>query len=100
SVLPSANFRDNTKMVSAYTTPEDVKMAEKQRNYKSLPPAKQQEQDKWAQQKLIMYDNTCPMGFGFVPHYQVGYEGYRCQGGTHLVTHELLAEGKGGLYTI
>ncbi|KAL5324395.1 hypothetical protein ACEPPN_008940 [Leptodophora sp. 'Broadleaf-Isolate-01'] len=73
-------------------------MADKQRKYKSLTPAEQRQQDKWSQKKLVGYVGTCAMSYK--PHHQAGYEGYMCLGGAHLVTHALLAEGKGGYYKV
>ncbi|PVH84351.1 hypothetical protein DL98DRAFT_357996, partial [Cadophora sp. DSE1049] len=100
SMLPSENFRDDTKFKTSYTKPEDVKMAEKQRKYTSLPPEEQKEQDKWAHDKLKTHLSACPEGYSWTPWKQKGFEGYRCQGGAHLVTHELLAEGQEGLYSL
>jgi len=100
SVLPSGNFRDETKFRTAYTAPADVKMTEKQRLYTSLLPAEQKEQDKWAHEKLKAHLSACPEGYSWVPWTQKGYEGYRCRAGGHLVTHKLLSEGQDGFYML
>ncbi|KAG4436866.1 hypothetical protein IFR05_007672 [Cadophora sp. M221] len=100
SAHPSTRVRQNTNFTTAYTKPEDIEMAEKQKKYKTLTAAEQRQQDKWAQKKLMGLIDACPSGFRYELYHQVGYEGYRCQGGAHLITHTLLAEGKGGYYTM
>jgi len=59
----------------------------------SLPPDQQAQQDAWAFQQLPNFD-FCPAGLDWsrVEH------GYRCTGGYHFVTHELLAQETPGYY--
>jgi len=61
----------------------------------SLPPAEKAEQAKGAQTKLSQH-STCVAG---LPCKKVA-SGYQCTGygGAHIVTHELLAEGKRRFY--
>ncbi|KAK0107077.1 hypothetical protein ONS95_003786 [Cadophora gregata] len=100
SILPSADFRDDTKLKTGYTKPEDIRMAEKQRRYTTLPLAEQKEQDRWAHEKLQTHLSSCPEGYRWTPWTQKGFEGYRCQGGAHLITHKLLAEGQDGVFLL
>ncbi|TVY34175.1 hypothetical protein LOCC1_G008738 [Lachnellula occidentalis] len=78
---------------STLKTSYDVKMATRQTQIESLSSAERKEQDKWAQTQLSQH-STCVMGLGWLKNNR----GYQCSGGGHLVTHELLAEGKGGVY--
>jgi hypothetical protein len=41
-----------------------------------------------------MHGKTCPAELGWVRT----SNGYKCQGGFHVVSHKLLAEGRGGMY--
>lgn len=81
---------------SGYTNPHDIKMASRQTRIESLPPHERQEKDKWAQDKLRSSSALCPQGF----LWDRIDGGYICQGGTHRVSDELLAEGKGGIYRV
>ena len=92
------------KFRTAFTDPKDIEMAEKQTRLKTLKPEELEKQHKWAQEKLQTH-GLCPAGFTWW-EYNKGVdeagnhlEGYRCWAGNHLVTHELLAEAKGGCYT-
>ncbi|KAH6713819.1 hypothetical protein BKA61DRAFT_50501 [Leptodontidium sp. MPI-SDFR-AT-0119] len=90
---------------TTYTNDHDKTMALRQLAIDKLSENQQKEQDDWAQQKLIEF-GACPAGFGWRKYtVQPGYSqfnGYRCFGGasTHLVAHQLLAEGRPGLYII
>ncbi|KAH7356627.1 hypothetical protein BKA65DRAFT_592203 [Rhexocercosporidium sp. MPI-PUGE-AT-0058] len=91
------------KFKTAFTNPKDIEMAEKQTRIASLKPAERIKQEEWAQEKLQIH-GTCPAGFSWW-EYNDGVNtngrkllGYRCFGGNHLVTHELLAAGDGGCY--
>ncbi|PVH84350.1 hypothetical protein DL98DRAFT_611025 [Cadophora sp. DSE1049] len=91
------------KFKTAFTDPKDIKMAEKQTRMKTLTPDELEKQHKWAQEKLKTH-GLCPAGYKWWKYNkgvdQAGnhLEGYRCYAGNHLVTHELLAEAKGGCY--
>ncbi|KAH7407772.1 hypothetical protein BKA64DRAFT_706178 [Cadophora sp. MPI-SDFR-AT-0126] len=91
------------KFKTAFTDPRDIEMAEKQIRLKTLKPDELEKQHKWAQEKLQSH-GLCPAGYKWW-EYNKGVdeagnqlEGYRCYAGNHLVTHELLAEAKGGCY--
>ncbi|KAG4422596.1 hypothetical protein IFR04_004217 [Cadophora malorum] len=97
--IPST-FAAKTAFKSTY----DISMAEKQTKIAELKGEELVEQEKWAREKLKAHAGTCPMGFNWgrfkqnaVPR-QVEMEGYRCLGGAHFVTHELLSQGKGEVY--
>jgi hypothetical protein len=68
-------------------------MATKQLRIDTLSRAERVEQEKWAEGQLKMHDMSCPAN---MPWYRIP-EGYQCYGRGHIATHELLAEGKGGL---
>ena len=87
---PSANIGQ-----SLLRTTYDVQMASKQTLIDSLPPVERQKQEKWAQDQLIHNAGSCVAGFAW----DRVKGGYRCQGKHHMVTDELLAEGKGGYYS-
>lgn len=78
---------------SIFTTPEDIQMASRQLMIDTLPPQQREEQERWAQ-SIIGRVKTCPQNFPWVR--RAG--GYQCAGGRHVITDELLAEGKGGIY--
>ena len=97
--IPST-FAAKTAFKSTY----DISMAEKQTKIAELKGEELVEQEKWAQEKLKAHAGTCPMGFNWgrfkqkaIPG-QVEMDGYRCLGGAHFVTHELLSQGKGEVY--
>ncbi|RDL32025.1 uncharacterized protein BP5553_09427 [Venustampulla echinocandica] len=77
-----------------YTNPHDIEMASRQTRIESLPPHERKEQDEWVQSKLNLHSHVCPVGF----LWDRIDGGYICQGGSHRVTDELLADGRGGLY--
>ncbi|KAH7395959.1 hypothetical protein BKA64DRAFT_724174 [Cadophora sp. MPI-SDFR-AT-0126] len=97
--IPSA-FASKTAFKSTY----DISMAGRQTKIAELKGEELVEQEKWAQDKLKAHAGTCPMGYNWsrfkqnaLPG-QVEMEGYRCLGGNHFVTHELLSQGKGDIY--
>jgi len=71
-------------------------MAARQTKFNSLAPAEKEKQEKWAQTQLQQNAGKCKVGFGW---FRVLSDGYICGGGSHMVTDELLVEGKGGYYT-
>jgi len=81
------------KMPSQYKDNRDKTMASRQVNIESLPPNELAEQEKWAQQRLPEI-GPCPAGFDWTRV----ENGYRCSGGSHFITHELLAAGIPGYY--
>ncbi|KAL2075089.1 hypothetical protein VTL71DRAFT_31 [Oculimacula yallundae] len=86
---------------TAFTSKRDIKMAQKQTKISKLRGEELKEQEEWAKEKLRDHAGTCPMGFSWYRYTepacgdQEEYEGYRCQGGQHLVTREMVARGKG-----
>ena len=69
-------------------------MAARQTQIESMAPRERAEQEQWAQAQLAQNAGTCVAGFSWSRI----EGGYRCRGGAHMVTDELLAEGKGGYY--
>ncbi|CAG8975599.1 hypothetical protein HYALB_00006806 [Hymenoscyphus albidus] len=67
-------------------------MARRQLEFELLNAAEQAIQERWAQQQLARQHEPCVMGFGW----QRIEGGYACDGGSHIVTDELLIEGNGG----
>lgn len=80
---------------SIFTSPNDTAMAARQTRINTLPPNDRVQQEQWAQ-RLIQRMGACPVGFDWTRE----RDGYRCNGGTHAVTDELLAEGLGALYKV
>lgn len=78
---------------SKFKTQHDVDMASRQVKYQQMNHAEKKKQDEWVH-NFIQYAGPCPHGFTWE---RVKY-GYVCNGGNHLCTDELLAEGKGGFY--
>ncbi|KAM3073604.1 hypothetical protein ACMFMF_006807 [Clarireedia jacksonii] len=78
---------------SHFKNAHDFAMASKQVRYKELSHQEQKEQDTWAS-SYIEHAGPCPSGFDWVRVQQ----GYICNGGHHLTTDALVAEGKGGFY--
>ncbi|TVY45896.1 hypothetical protein LSUB1_G000491 [Lachnellula subtilissima] len=91
--MPSRLDGPESQSQSTLKTSYDVKMATRQLQIESLSSVEKNEQDKWALSQLSLH-STCVMGL----EWRKSVNGYRCSGGGHLVTNELLAEGKGGLY--
>jgi len=69
----------------------NTRMATRQTQYQQLPLQDQQDQEQWAQNQLSQSWDKCDQGYQWIR--DVG--GYRCSGGSHFVTDELVAEGKG-----
>jgi hypothetical protein len=78
---------------SHFKSAHDFSMASKQVHYEELSRQEQKEQDSWAV-SYIEHAGPCPAGFAWVRVQQ----GYVCDGGHHLMTDALVAEGKGGFY--
>ncbi|KAF7935246.1 uncharacterized protein EAE97_008153 [Botrytis byssoidea] len=79
---------------SKFKSQHDVKMASQQVRYQEMTYEEKKKQDEWVR-NFIVYAGPCPAGFGWE---RVKY-GYVCNGGNHLCTDDLLAEGKGGFYS-
>jgi hypothetical protein len=80
---------------TAFTSPHDIIMASRQTQYESLSPQEQKKQEEWAQEKVQTL-GPCPAGFRWLR--VTG--GYNCEPGTHWTSDELVAEGRGGYYTL
>ncbi|TGO76782.1 hypothetical protein BELL_0137g00080 [Botrytis elliptica] len=99
----SSSSRQPSMMRAATTAPPDAKskfksqrdinMASQQVRYQEMNYEEKKKQDEWVRE-FIVYAGPCPAGFSWerVKH------GYVCNGGNHLCTDDLLAEGKGGFY--
>jgi hypothetical protein len=81
---------------SVLADPNDQRMASRQTRYSSMAPAEQRAQNAWAQ-GIIMGTGVCPQDFGWQ---RVEPHGYQCLGKHHLITDELLAQGRGGLWLV
>lgn len=95
--LPMQLQRSRASAASASSllrSTHDQGMASQQSRIDSLPPAERQKQEAWAQYQLQQIQGTCVAGFAWGRI----QGGYRCHGGHHMVTDELLAEGRGGCY--
>ncbi|KAK0120091.1 hypothetical protein ONS95_011504 [Cadophora gregata] len=99
-----------TSMKSVHVTEKDKEMAKKQLKIEELSEKELEEQETWALEKLIQC-GRCPQNWGWerytAPAGYEKYNGYRCCGSpvpgarhVHMISHELLAEGKGGLYIL
>ncbi|RFU34973.1 hypothetical protein B7463_g1368, partial [Scytalidium lignicola] len=76
---------------SIYKSALDQQMASRQTQIDTLSPDERKKQEEWAQTQLNIV-GVCVAGF----LWDRVDGGYRCRGGNHLVTDELLAEGHGG----
>ena len=87
---------------STFHSPYDQKMASRQMYYTSMTPHERRGQEAWAQAQLAMNAGLCVAGWawarvdGWLGSGPIG--GYRCHGGFHFVTDELLVQGQGGCY--
>ncbi|KAK0130084.1 hypothetical protein ONS96_000619 [Cadophora gregata f. sp. sojae] len=90
-----ANFK------TAFKDDHDIEMAAKQTRIAELTGEELIEQEKWAFEKLKAHAGSCPMGFSWNRYTQEAcgeqerLDGYRCAGGGHFVSHEMVAEGEG-----
>jgi len=60
-----------------------------------MAPDERKKQERWAQ-SIVQKTASCPEWY----EWDRIENGYHCQGGHHLITDELLAEGKGGVYAV
>ncbi|TGO38179.1 hypothetical protein BHYA_0080g00270 [Botrytis hyacinthi] len=79
---------------SKFKSQHDINMASQQVRYQEMTYEEKKKQDEWVR-NFIVYAGPCPAGFAWE---RVKY-GYVCNGGNHLCTDDLLAEGKGGFYS-
>jgi len=89
---------------TTYTSKYDQQMASRQTRIATLSPIDRQEQEKWAQSKLSQSAGACLDGYGWeraeICAQTGGMRGYRCTGGGHFVTDDLLAEGTKKCYVV
>ena len=78
---------------SVLTNSRDITMASRQMKYKTLPPQVKQEQDAWAHERIHI-TGVCPNAWSW---HRID-DGYRCFGGTHVITDHELAKGKGAFF--
>lgn len=91
STVPSDfSNRGTSSAASKPMTLYDSKMSARQTMFNKLPTEERKEQEIWAQQRLRA-SSFCVRGFDWL---RIS-GGYRCKGGYHIVTDELLAEGRG-----
>ncbi|KAG9232601.1 hypothetical protein BJ875DRAFT_353375, partial [Amylocarpus encephaloides] len=87
---------------STLTTQHDHQMAARQTRIEALTREERIKQEEWARTQLTMNANKCPLGFDWARRDEL--KGYRCQpggmDGTHLITDELLAEGRARFFAI
>ena len=79
---------------TTFSSDSDIQMASRQVLIETLPHHERQQQETWEQDQLNYNHDKCSAGYAWV---RIN-GGYKCAGGFHLVTDELLAEGKGGYY--
>ncbi|KAH7305722.1 hypothetical protein BKA65DRAFT_520574 [Rhexocercosporidium sp. MPI-PUGE-AT-0058] len=100
--VESKAVKSAPKFKTVFTDDRDVAMAEKQTKIAELKGEELEEQEKWALEKLKAHAGTCIAGFTWIRHVieaageQKRLDGYRCAGGAHFVTHEMVAKGEGG----
>lgn len=73
----------------------DRRYASRQTRIGSMGRAEHTSQDNWAREQIGL-SGHCPMGFTW----RRVDPGYHCRGGLHLITDELLAEGRRGIFVI
>jgi len=85
---------------SIYTNPKDAERAAKQTRYNSMNAEEKKEQDKWVQKNVFDKSAPCPSGYTWerVPGHRS--DGYICNGGNHLVTDAMIADGRGGFWIL
>ncbi len=94
---PSIKSPAPTWARNVLTKPDDQEMASRQTAFASLTPDEQVKQNTWAQ-GVIKRSIRCPKGYHWDREEE--HKGYRCAGGYHFVTDDLLGEGKGGILLI
>lgn len=78
------------------STLDDQTFASKQTRINTLPPDERRKQESWAQ-TMIQKAGVCPSGFDW----RRVTDGYHCNGrGTHFISDDLLAEGRGGVFYV
>jgi hypothetical protein len=90
-----SSYQAGAATQSMLTSPDDIKMASRQTRIETMAPSERQAQEAWAQ-SIIQRTSSCPSLFAWMRI----HGGYHCQGGSHLITDELLSEGKGGLMVV
>ncbi|CZR61338.1 uncharacterized protein PAC_11234 [Phialocephala subalpina] len=91
----STKSRAPPTVKSIFTFPGDAEMGARQTIINTLSPDERQEQEKRAMNHLRL-TAACPDSFTW----KSIDEGYHCNGEHHLITNEVLAEGKGGVFLI
>lgn len=89
---PAVTWREQV----IHRTKHDHEMAKRQTSYHSLTKKERKKQDEWARGELMYNAGQCRGGWKYLRI----KGGYRCEADAHIVTDELIAEGKGGYYQI
>ncbi|KAF8847327.1 hypothetical protein BDZ45DRAFT_560441, partial [Acephala macrosclerotiorum] len=92
---PSARSRAPTAVKSIFKNARDAEMGARQTMINTLSLDERKEQEKWAMNHLKL-TVACPDAFTW----KRIDKGYHCNGEHHLITDEILAEGKGGVFLI
>lgn len=91
----SATIQLPATIESHFRNDTDVRMAARQSLLTTLSSSDQQEQHDWARE-FIAHVAPCIEGYNWK---RVKW-GYQCKGGHHLISDDLLAEGKGGFWSL
>jgi hypothetical protein len=88
---------DKTPSLSPETaylrTEYDRTMASRQTRIASLSPKEREKQEAWVESHLATLPGLCPVGFKWKRVDEL--KGYQCVAGNHLITDELISEGRG-----
>lgn len=86
---------------SIFENAQDREMASRQTQIASMQPEQRKEQNNWAQKmirKARIKTSACPSDYKW--QRIEAPPGYQCEKGGHLVSDELIAEGKGGIFVV
>ena len=88
-------------VLSIFENAQDREMASRQTQIASMRPEQRKEQNNWAQKvirKARIETSACPSDYKW--QRIEAPPGYQCEKGGHLVSDELIAEGKGGIFVV
>lgn len=93
---PAKKFENAPSVRSVLHSTNDIQMASRQSVINQLQGPEREAQEKWALGKLGELTTGCPQNFGWSRR----GDGYICDGGSHYITDDLLAEGMGGMFAV